>query len=72
MDNLFGMLLNGFRNGNNPMQMLSGMMQNNPAVGGLMRVVQGKNPQQLEQTARNMYREAGMDIDDIARRMGIK
>ncbi len=72
MDNLFGMLLNGFRNGNNPMQMLSGMMQNNPAVSGLMRVVQGKNPQQLEQTARNMYREAGMDIDDVARRMGIK
>lgn len=72
MDNLFGMLLNGFRNGNNPIQMLSGMMQNNPAVSGLMRVVQGKNSQQLEQTARNMYREAGMDIDDIARRMGIK
>lgn len=72
MDNLFGMLLNGFRNGNNPMQMLSGMMQSNPAVSGLMRVVQGKNPQQLEQTARNMYREAGMDIDDIARRIGIK
>lgn len=72
MNNIVSLLLNGVRNGNNPVQMLSNMTQNNPAVGNLMQIVQGKNPQQLEQVARNMYREAGIDIESVARQMGLK
>ena len=33
-------------------------------------MLQGKSPQQLEQMARNMAREQGVSIEDVARSLG--
>lgn len=72
MDDILSLLVNGMRNGNNPEQMLAGMAQNNPAIAQVLSIVRGKNPTQLEQTARNMARERGIDIDELAKNMGFR
>lgn len=71
MNDILGMLANGMRNGMNPVQMLAGMAQSNPAIGQVLSIVKGKSPEQLEQTARNMARERGIDIDQLARSLGL-
>ena len=70
-NNLFGMLINAARNGGNPMQMIGNMAQSNPEIGQVMQIIQGKNPKELEQTARNMARERGIDINSLAHQMGL-
>ena len=72
MNNLIGMMMQGMRGGANPLNMLQGMVQQNPAIAPVLSIVQGKNPAQLEQTARNMARERGIDLDALAGQLGLK
>ena len=57
------MLLQAAAKGGNPMQALMGLAQSNPQLQQVMPFIQGKDPRQLEQTARNLYKERGMDIN---------
>ena len=59
------------RNGGNPMQMLQQMAGQNPQAAQAMRLIQGKKPQQLRQIAENMAKERGVDLDQMARQMGL-
>lgn len=59
------------RNGGNPMQMLQQMAGQNPQAAQAMRLIQGKNPQQLRQIAENMAKERGVDLNQMARQMGV-
>ena len=59
------------RNGGTPMQMLQQMAGQNPQAAQAMRLIQGKNPQQLRQIAENMAKERGVDLNQIARQMGV-
>ena len=59
------------RNGGNPMQMLQQMAGQNPQAAQAMRLIQGKNPQQLRQIAENMAKERGVDLNQMAHQMGI-
>lgn len=59
------------RNGGNPMQMLQQMAGQNPQAAQAMRLIQGKNPQQLRQIAENMAKERGVDLDQMAKQMGL-
>lgn len=72
MNNMIGMLMNGMRGGADPMNMLRGFAQQNPAIAPVLSIVQGKDASQLEQTARNMARERGVDIDALAHQLGLK
>lgn len=56
-------LLQGMQSGGNPMQMLERMAAQNPAMQQAMPLIQGKNAKQLEETARNMAAQRGIDID---------
>lgn len=58
--------------GKNPQQALAMLAQQNPQVRQAMQLMQGKTPAQLEQMARNMAKERGTTIEDIARSMGIQ
>lgn len=58
--------------GKNPNAVLQMLAQNNPQVRQVMGMINGKNPAQLEQMARNMARERGTTIEDVARSMGIQ
>lgn len=51
------------------MSILQQAFGNNPMFGNAMNMVQGKNPAQLEQIARNLAKERGVNIDDMLRQI---
>lgn len=59
------------RAGKNPNAVLQIMAQSNPRVRQVMQMMNGKSPAQLEQMARNMAKERGTTIEDVARSLGI-
>lgn len=65
---LIGML----QNSNNPMGIVKQMFGNNPRYAQIMQIIQGKNPQQLEQYVRNLYQSQGQDINAMASQFGLK
>lgn len=71
MNNPIAMLMQMAQRGGNPMQMLQQMAGNNPAAQQTLRMIQGKSPAQMRQVAENMARERGIDLNEMARRMGL-
>lgn len=58
----------GMLNGkNNPQQMMGQMMtqqlQSNPLFQRAQQMAQGKSPQELEQVAKNLCQQRGIDLD---------
>lgn len=60
------------RAGKNPYAILEMLSQNDPQIAQVKKMVMGKSPAQLEQMARNMAKERGTTIEDIARSLGIQ
>lgn len=58
--------------GRNPNSIFQMMVNSNPQARQVMNMMSGKTPAQLEQMARNMARERGTTIEDVARSMGIQ
>ena len=56
----------------NPMQMLMGMAQNNPALGQALQMVNGKTPAEMEKMAYDMAKQRGVDLNQLAKQMGIR
>ena len=56
----------------NPMQMLMGMAQNNPALGQALQMVSGKTPAEMERIAYDMAKQRGVDLNQLAKQMGIR
>lgn len=72
MNNPITQMMQMMQAGRNPNAVLQILAQNNPQVRQVMGMINGKNPAQLEQMARNMARERGTTIEDVARSMGIQ
>ena len=53
-------------------QFLGGQNAQDPKVAQARRMIQGKSPAELEQTARNLAREAGTTPEDILAGLGIR
>lgn len=51
--------------------MLTQLLARNPQAQMAMRMLGGKSPAQLEQMARNMAKERGLDIEEFARSLGV-
>lgn len=47
------------------MMNLNQLMNFNPVLAQAMKMAQGKNPQELEQIARNICKERGLDYDQM-------
>lgn len=71
MNNPIMALVQAMQSGRNPANLLQMMARNNPQAEQAMRLIQGKNPNQLRKIAENMARERGTTIEDLARQMGI-
>lgn len=56
----------------NPMQMLMGMAQNNPALGQALQMVNGKTPAEMEKMAYDMAKQRGVDLNQLAKQLGIR
>ena len=48
------------------------MAQSNPQMRQGVQIIQGKDEQQLEKTARSMAQERGVDINQILNSLGIE
>lgn len=71
MNNPLMMLIQAMNSGQNPMALMQQMAGQNPQIAQAMRLMQGKNPQQLEQMARSMAGERGIDLNQMMRQLGI-
>ena len=64
-------MLNMFKNTNNPMNLVKQLAGNNPQIQGLINNLQGKNPKELEQYARNLAQSKGIDLKQFMGQYGI-
>lgn len=64
-------MLNMFKNTKNPMMLVKQMAGNNPQMQGLINNLQSKNPQELEQYARNLAQSKGVDLRQFMGQYGI-
>ncbi len=66
-------LMQMMRGGMNPMQVLQGMAQSqNPQVMNAMKMINGKNPQQLKTMCENMCKQRGFSIEQAAQSLGLQ
>lgn len=55
----------------NPQQIAMQLAQQNPAFRQAMQMVNGKTPEQIRDMAFNMAKQRGVDLNQMARQMGI-
>lgn len=58
-------------NSRNPQQVLMQVAQQNPVLNQAMQMTNGQTPQQMRQTAMNLAKQRGVDINQLAQMMGI-
>lgn len=71
MSNMMQFIQNSLRRGANPETLLAQMAQSDPTVQQVQKILGGKSPQQQREIVTNMYRERGINIEDVARSLGI-
>lgn len=75
MNNMIQSIIQMAAGGGNPMKMISqflgGQNGQDPKAIQARRMIQGKSPAELEQTARNLAREAGTTPEEILSGLGI-
>ena len=73
-------IINMLKNGGNPQQIVLSMLpeeqMTNPVIKNLVQLAQNNDTQSLQQFARNMFQEKGLDFDQefnsFKQRFGIK
>lgn len=58
--------------GRNPMAVLQQFAGRDPRMAQVLQMMNGKNPQQLEEMVRNVARERGINLTEFAGSLGIK
>ena len=58
--------------GGNPMQMLMQAAPQNPLVGQVLQMTNGKTPGQMREMAQRIAQQRGVDLNRFAQQMGIK
>lgn len=64
-------IMAAINSGRNPEALLQQMARTDPRVAQAMRMINGRSPQQLREMAENMAKERGVNIEDVARSLGI-
>lgn len=72
MNEILMMLIQVLRAGGNPMQTIASMAKGNPVMQQGANMIAGKSPEQVEQIARNMAKQRGVDIDEMLQQLGLK
>ena len=65
-------IMQAVQNGVNPNQLAQQLIQQNPAVHQAAQMMNGKTPDQIRDMAYGMARQRGVDINKLARQMGVK
>lgn len=56
----------------NPMSLLQQMSANNPSLKRVFEVVNGKSPQELRQYVENTAKTQGVNLSDLAQKLGLQ
>lgn len=72
LNNPMALLMGAMRSGKNPAALLQQMAGSDPQIRQVMQMLQGKNSAQLQEMARNMAKERGVNIEDVARSLDIQ
>ena len=72
MNEILMMLIQVLRAGGNPMRAVASMAKGNPVMQQGANMIAGKSPEQVEQIARNMAAQRGVDIDAMLQQLGLK
>ena len=70
--NPIAQIMQMIQGGQNPAAALDMLAQVHPQARQVRDLMRGKSPAELEQLARNMAKERGTTIEDVARSMGIQ
>lgn len=65
-------MLNALQKNPNPMAFLGQLASQNPQLKRVMEVTNGKSPQELEQYVRNVAQTQGIDLSQLAQKMGLQ
>lgn len=65
-------MLGALQKAQNPMAFLSQLANQNPQLKRVMEVMNGKSPQELEQYVRNTAQTQGIDLKQLAQKMGLQ
>jgi len=65
-------MLGALRKAPQPMELLKQLSNQNPQLKRVMEVMQGKSPQELEQYVRNVAQTQGVDLNQLAQKMGLQ
>lgn len=72
MNNPMMQLVGMMQRGGNPMQLIQQMAQQDPRAAQVMQILGNKPGNQQREIVMNMARERGVDIDNLARSLGIQ
>ena len=70
-NNPLAQLMAAMQTGRDPMAMMQQLAGTDPRIAQALRLINGRDPQQLRQMAQNMAKERGVNIEDVARSLGI-
>lgn len=65
-------LLQMIQRGGNPNQIIVQMIQKHPALRQAAQFMNGKTPQQIQQEVQQMAAQRGVDLNQLARQLGIQ
>ena len=65
-------MLGALQKAQNPMAMLQQLSVNNPQLQRVIEVINGKTPQEIEQYVRNTAQTQGVDLSQLAQKMGLR
>ena len=65
-------LIQMIRGGGDPTHILTQMSRTNPMVGQVMRMTNGKTPNEMRNMAQEMARQRGVNLNQLAESMGLK
>ena len=60
------------QNGGNPMQMLMQMSRQNPMIGQVMQMANGKTPQEMRHMVQQTAQQRGVNLNQLAQSIGLK
>ena len=65
-------MISAMRRGGNPQTLLQQMAQQDPTAAQVMKILGNKPGSQQREIVQNMARERGVDLDNLARSLGIQ
>ena len=65
-------MLGALRKAQNPMSLLQQLSNQNPQLKRVIEVMNGKSPKELEDYVRNVAQTQGVDLNQLAQKMGLQ